>query len=195
MGSGSGSTVMFGPASQRWGAYAYAGPGQVPPTGTVTPDGNGLMIAGGFDAAVTASNNYSGFGLFFASSSCLDGTAYQGVQFDFAGDLGSCLLGLGASFSGDLSPGDDPRGGCPSPAAGSCYGPAADVTAAARAATSSAPTLKVPFASLAGGMPIATFDRTSIVTVQWQLSAKLGGGADGGNACAASFTVSNVSFY
>jgi hypothetical protein len=187
---------MFGPASQPWGSYSYAGPGQVPPTGAVTPDGNGLMIAGGFTDAVTADTDYSGFGLFFESSSCLDGTAYEGVKFDFAGDIGSCLLALGASFSGDLSPGDDPtRGGCPSLTAGSCYGPAADVTAAALAATPAAPTIRVPFTSLAGGMPIPTFDRTTIVTVQWQLSAKLGGGADGGNACAAAFTVSNVSFY
>ena len=94
-----------------------------------------------------------------------------------------------------LSPGDDPRGACPSAAAGSCDGPAADVTGAALAATTAAPTIKVPFASLMGGVPIATFDRTTIVTVQWQLSARLGGGADGGNACAAAFTVSNVSFY
>jgi len=196
MGTGSGSTVMFGPASQRWGSYSYAGPGQVPPTGAATSDGNGLMIAGGFTDAVTSDADYSGFGLFFASSSCLDGSAYQGVQFDFAGDLGSCLLALGASFSGDLSPGDDPsRGACPSAAAGSCYGPAADVTAAARAATTTSPTLKVPFTALMGGNPIPTFDKTTIVTVQWQLSAKLGGGADGGNACTAAFTVSNVKFY
>jgi hypothetical protein len=196
MGGTGASGLTFGAASQRWGSYSYAGPGQVAPTGAVTPDGNGIMLAGGFDAAVTADSNYSGFGLFFSSSSCLDGSSYQGVKFDFAGDLGTCQLALGASFSGDLSPGDDPgRGACPSPTAGSCYGPSADVTAAARAATSSAPTIKVPFASLAGGKPIPTFDAANIVTVQWQLSATLGAGADGGNACAAAFTVSNVSFY
>jgi hypothetical protein len=86
------------------------------------------------------------------------------------------------------------RGACPGTAA-TCYGPAADVTAAARAATAAAPTIQVPFASFGGGMPIATYDRANIVTVQWQLSATLGRGADGGNACAAAFTVSNVSFY
>ncbi|HMF40034.1 MAG TPA: hypothetical protein VKQ32_05045 [Polyangia bacterium] len=196
MGTGSGSSLMFGPAPQHWGSYSYAGPGQVAPTGVATSDGNGIMIAGGFTDTVTPDANYSGLGLFFSSSSCLDGSAYTGVKFDFAGDLGSCLLGLGASFSGDLSPGDDPnRGACPSPTAGSCYGPSADVTAAALAATPAAPTIKVPFASLAGGVPIPTFDKANIVTVQWQLSAKLGAGADGGNACATAFTVSNVSFY
>jgi hypothetical protein len=195
MGGSGADGLTFGPSSQRWGSYSYAGPGQVAPTGAVTPDGNGIMIAGGFDSAVTADANYSGFGLFFSSSNCLDGSRYQGVKFDFAGDLGSCQLALGASFSGDLSPGDDPRGACPSPAAGSCYGPAADVTASARAATSAAPTIEVPFASLAGGKPIPTFDSANIVTVQWQLAATLGAGADGGNACAAAFTVSNVSFY
>jgi hypothetical protein len=196
MGSGAGSALMFGPASQRWGSYGYAGSGQVAPTGAATPDGNGIMISGGFNDSVTAATDYAGFGLFFSSTSCLDGTAYQGVKFDFAGDLGSCRLGFGASFSGDLSPGDDPsRGGCPSLTAGSCYGPSIDITAAALAATPTAATIQVPFSSLTGGVPIPTFDRANIVTVQWQLSAKLGAGADGGNACAAAFTVSNASFY
>src|SRR6185295_15488655 len=184
-----GTALSFGPASQRWDAYSYAGPGQVAPTGAVTADGNGLMIAGGFDAAVTAANGYSGFGLYFVSASCLDGSAYQGVKFDFSGDLGGCQLAVGATFSGDLANTDDRgRGAC---TAATCYGPSADVTAQARAATAAAPTIQVSFASLAGGMPIPTFDRTNMVGVQWQLTPTLGGGADGGNACAAAFTAAN----
>jgi hypothetical protein len=195
MGTASTTGLSFGAGSQRWGSYSYAAPGQVAPTGAVTTDGNGIVIAGGFDATVTSASNYSGFGLYFVSSSCLDASAYQGVKFDFTGDIGSCQLALGGSFSGDLAPSFDAmRGACPGTAA-TCYGPAADVTAAARAATAAAPTIQVPFASFGGGMPIATYDRANIVTVQWQLSATLGRGADGGNACAAAFTVSNVSFY
>jgi hypothetical protein len=195
MGTMSGASLSFGPSSGKWGSYNYAATGQTAPTGTVTADGDGLAVSGGFVAPVAASGNYAGFGLYFSSASCLDASAYTGIAFDFAGDLGDCRLGFGASFSGDLSHMDDAtRGGCAATSA-TCYGPSADVTAAARAATAAAPTIKVPFASLAGGMPIATLDPTTIVTIQWQLSADLAAADGGVGACAAAFTVSNVSFY
>jgi hypothetical protein len=115
----------------------------------------------------------------------------MGVQFDFAGDLGGCQLGFGASFSGDLSMTDDPtRGSC---SAATCYGPSVDVTGLALDTTRNGPTIKVPFTALNGGMPIATLDPSTLITIQWQLSAPIDT-TDGGG-CAASFTVENVSFY
>jgi hypothetical protein len=182
--------LSYGPAAQSWGSYTYAAPGQTAPTGAVTADGNGIQIAGGFVPPIDSSNDYAGFGLFFNASTCLDTRQYTGVQFDFAGDLGGCQLGFGASFSGDLSVGGDMRGGC---TAASCYGPSVDVTALALDTTRNGPTLKVPFTALNGGMPIATLDPSTLVTIQWQLSSPLDA-ADGGG-CSASFTVENVSFY
>ena len=115
------------------------------------------------------------------------------MKFDFSGDLGGCGFQFGASFSRDLAKADDPtRGACAGTDA-SCYGPAADITAAALAATPSAPTIHVPFASLIGGMPISTFDPSFMVSLQWQLSTTLAN-PDGGT-CSAKFTVANVSFY
>jgi hypothetical protein len=193
MGTGSGASLGFGTAAEKWGSYTYAASGQTPPTGAATPDGNGIQIAGGFTPDVTASSNYSGLGLYFSSSSCLDASAYQGVKFDFSGDLGGCLLGFGASFSGNLASASDAvRGGCPGTAS-TCYGPSTDVTAQALAATAAAPTIKVPFSALTAGMPNATLDPTTIVDVQWQLSARTGAADAGG--CAATFTVENVAFY
>ena len=192
MGAMSGAKLSFGPAAETWGSYVYAGSGQTPPTGTVTPDGNGIQIAGGFPPGFTASNNYMGLGLYFSSSSCLDASGYQGVKFDFSGDLGGCQLGLGASWSGNLASADDAtRGACAGTDA-TCYGPSADVTSDALAATTDAPTIKVPFTALAGGMPNDKLDPTTLVDVQWQLSAPAGAEAYG---CTASFTVANVSFY
>jgi hypothetical protein len=86
------------------------------------------------------------------------------------------------------------RGGCP-PTAANCYGPSADVTARAMAVDGGASaTIKVPFSSLSGGMPTATLDPSTILTVQWQLVGPTGAGA-GGVLCAADFTVENVKFY
>lgn len=192
-GTGSGTSIVFGKAPNGWGSYAYAASGQTPPTATVTPDGNGLAIVGGFAPLSSVANNWEGFGLYFSSASCLDVSGYQGVKFDFSGTLGGCGLQLGASFSGDLSNVDDTtRGGCPGTSS-TCYGPSADISQAALAATAEAPTLRVPFTALAGGTPLSSFDPRTMVSLQWQLSTTLAT-LDAG-ACSASFTVKNVAFY
>ncbi len=184
MGATQPGVLTFGPATARWESYAYAAPGQVVPTATLTSDGTGIQIAGGF--APPLDGNWEGVGLFFDGGSCLDASSYTGVEFDFSGDLGGCLLGFGASFSGDQSHADDAqKGGC----AGSdsqCYGPIANVV------PGTATTIKVPFSALTAGAPISKLDPSTLVDVEWQLSAPTG--ADGGS-CSASFTVKNVAFY
>jgi hypothetical protein len=192
-GSTNGANLSFGMAPNAWGSYAYAASGQASPTATVTADGNGLTISGGFGPLTSSGSNWEGFGLYYNSSSCINASSYTGVKFDFSGDLGGCGFQLGASFSRDLAKADDPTRGACAGTDSSCYGPAADVTAAALAATPSAPTINVPFASLIGGMPISTFDPSFMVSLQWQLSTTLAN-PDGGT-CSAKFTVANVSFY
>jgi hypothetical protein len=185
-----------GGASQVvWGSYSYTAPGQPTPTAALAPDGKGLHITGSFVAPLTGANDYQGVGLYYSSASCLDATGFTGVSFDFAGHLGGCQLGFGVSFSADQSAQNDPqRGGCP-PSASACYPPSADVTAQAQAADGGAAiNIKVPFSAPAGGMPVATEDPSTILTVQWQLTGPTGAG-DGGVLCAADFTVENVKFY
>jgi len=192
-GSGSDTKLSFGVAPNAWGSFGYAASGQNKPTATVMPDGNGLTITGGFGPLSSAGDNWEGYGLYFDSSSCLDVSTYTGVKFDFSGDLGGCAFQFGASFSGDLASADDPvRGACQGTSS-VCYGPAADITAAALAITPEAPTIRVPFASLSGGTPLSSFDPNAMVSLQWQLSTTLTH-VDGGS-CWAQFTVANVSFY
>ena len=182
-GASSGTTLSFGSGSDAWQSFAYAAPGQKVPTATLTSDGVGIQIAGGF--APPLNGNWEGVGLFFQGTSCIDATAYAGVQFDFAGDLGGCKLAVGTSFSADLSHTDDGVRGACSGSDSSCYGPFASVVPSTTA-------VKVPFSAMSGGSPQSTPDQSTIVDVIWQLSAPTG--ADGGS-CAANFTVSNVSFY
>jgi hypothetical protein len=186
--------VAFGAGSNLWGSYSYAASGQTAPTGMATADGTGLHIQGGFVAPVSAAANYMGFGLYYSSSSCLNAAAYTGVRFDFSGSLGGCLLALGGNMSGDTRPADDAtRGGCPGTPS-TCYGPSADITAQASAtADGGAVTIKVPFTQFSGGMPSSSLDPSSLIGIQWQLSAHTGGADAGG--CTADFTVSNVQFY
>jgi hypothetical protein len=188
MGSASDAGLSFGAGTDLWGSFTYATMGPTPPIATVTPDGDGIQVSGGS----VGPNDYEGVGLYYNSSSCLNAAAYTGLKFDFAGDLGGCQLNVGVTFSGDLPPSQDAIRGACTAASASCYGPVANETAAAMAATSSAPTLQVPFAGMSGGSP--TVDPTTIVSVQWQLVVPAGAGADAG-ACTANFTLENISFY
>jgi len=187
-------SLAFGTGANRWGSYAYAATGQTAPTATVTSDGNGLQISGGFVPPVSPSANFEGFGLYYSSSSCLDASAYTGVQFDFSGDLGGCNLQVGMSFSGDDSTGSDPRGGC-SGTSSTCYGPIVDVSAQANAATDAGVSIQVPFSKFASGSPISGLDPTTVVSVQWGLTSPNATGLPDAGGCVASFTVENVSFY
>ncbi len=185
--------VTFGTgANDQWASYTYAAPGQTAPVGTATSDGDGLHIQGGFVPPITGPNNYMGFGLYYSSSECLDASSYTGVQFEFAGSLGGCRLAFAANFSGDAFEGDDPsRGGCRS-SNSACYGPSADVTSEAKPGDAGV-VVKVPFSALSAGVPIGTLDPSTIVTIQWQLTASTSSGDAGG--CSADFTVKNVAFY
>ena len=65
--------LKFGTAPYTWSSYSYAASGQTPPIATVTADGNGIHIVGGFVPPVTA--NWVGAGLYFVGSNCIDGSA------------------------------------------------------------------------------------------------------------------------
>jgi hypothetical protein len=186
VGTASATGLLFGTGTSQWGSFTYAGTGQTAPSASVTADGNGIQISGGFVAPIVANNNFEGVGLYYNSGSCLDASSYSGVKFDFAGDLGGCSMSLSVAFSGDLSQSNDPvRGGCPTT---TCYGPSFQVTP-----NPSSATIMVPFTSLTGGMPMDLVDKTNIVSLQWQLAGQPG--VTDGGACAASFSVENVAFY
>jgi hypothetical protein len=184
MGVASSAGVMFGSGISRWGSFTYAGDGQPLPTAAASADGKGLAISATFLPPVMAANNYAGVGLYYSSASCLDASAYAGVAFDFSGDLGACSLRLGVSFSADVATVNDPvRGMCPE-GNSKCYPPfAAVVPRGSR--------IEVPFSALSGGMPVGLVDPTTIVNIEWEVSAPLGSPG----TCAASFTVSNAAFY
>jgi hypothetical protein len=191
MGTTAGNSLYFGSPPYQWQSYTYGSNGQSAPTIALTPDGNGLSIAGTFVSPV--SQNWMGSGLYFNSTSCINASTYTGVSFDFSGDLGGCTLAVGANFSGDSTSTDAPgRGSCPFSQDSNCYPPMAVATppAALDAGPAGATTFKIPFASMARGSPTPRVDPSTIFTVQWQLNA-----LSGGPGCSANFTVENVAFY
>jgi hypothetical protein len=190
MGTSSGTTLMFGSGTDEWGAYTYAATNQAPPVIGLTADAAGIGISGALAGPANPGQNYVGAGLYYYSTGCLDASSYTGISFDFSGDLGGCSLVFAVAFSADENIAyDAARGTCTAGSSG-CIGPFTDVTGAALAATPATPTLRVPFSSLSGGMPIATCDPSTLITMEWQLEA----GADGGG-CSAQLSIENVSFF
>jgi hypothetical protein len=126
--------------------------------------------------------------MYFVNANCLDASAYTGFRFDFSGDLGGCSLSLGATFSGNQSTANDAtRGSCPG-SNSVCYPPMAAVPVTN--ADAGLTTFKVPFTTFTGGNPNSTLDPTTILTVEWQLSAP-----SSNTGCTANFSVENVAFY
>jgi len=114
------------------------------------------------------------------------------VQFNLAGDLGSCVLSLYVETSEDLPTSEDlSRGACTLPAA-SCYPASYQI--------STTGSVTVPFSSLAYGSPDSNVDVTAVTAVQWQLVPAAGinpvlGSSAASESCSANITVSDVSFY
>jgi hypothetical protein len=186
MGTTTSAGPAFGPGSNAWGSFVFAGSGQPAPTMTVTADGAGFRWIGQLTTPLT--NNYEGVGLYFSSAYCADVSAYTGVAFDLAGDRGGCSLAFGGSAAADDDVRSDPsRGHCLAGMA--CYGPVADVTAEVVADAGAVVTIHVPFASQSHGSPVATLDPSTLVSLQWVLTSP------GGAACAADLTIENVAFY
>ena len=138
------------------------------------------LVGGALSVTATSKGSYTGVVLYINGPACVDGSAYSGVQFDLAGDLGTCNLSFGFAFADDLSPASDSaRGIC---AATNCYGPSVAVTTTG--------TLKEPYTAVSGGSPDMGVDRQKLTGVQWQLQATATG-----TTCIANFTIDNVRFY
>lgn len=170
--------ILFGTAPNLMGGtFAYSGTGLTPPALSIDSTGsgiNGLHVVANPGATADGANNFFGFGLFF--DSCVDATAYTGVQFTITGNLGNCGINFAANFSETTSPDADTRGTC---TLASCFPGSTPVT--------STGTIIIPFASAAGGSP-PVIDPRSIIGVQWQMGQALGA------ACTADFVISDVTF-
>ena len=139
-----------------------------------------------FSATVTAPTAsgpgefpYSGFALVIDGPACVDASAYTGVSFELAGDLGECILYLSFAYADDLATSADAnRGLCTD---SNCY-------PSEYAITTSDTSVHFADAQTVPGLPISPIDTSKLVGVQWQLAST------GTTSCTAAFTVANVKF-
>ncbi len=57
----------------------------------MTANGNGFELGASLSPPLSG-NNYTGFGMYFNSGSCLDASQKTGVQFELSGAHGGCSL-------------------------------------------------------------------------------------------------------
>lgn len=182
MGAADAGTLSFGPNANGWASFTYAGPSQTAADVSVTADGNGFEMKAALVPPL-ATSNYSGFGIYYNSGSCLDASSKTGLELTVSGDLGGCALRFILFSSQNLSYMDDPgRGGCHDTDS-VCLGSYVPVSV-------NAEKIQIPFSMFTHGAPMDAVDPSQITTLQWQLSA-----ADASAGCTADFTVTNLSFY
>jgi hypothetical protein len=176
-------------SSPAGGTYTYAAAGLTAPqvTPITSSDGllEGLEVAASPGVPTDVGDAWSGLGLFFDAPACVNASAYTGIKFTIAGDLGTCRLSVVGVPSEDSAVANNQGvttvNTC---TASSCVSPSFGPLTA-----NGGPTI-VHFADLSGGSPLATLDPKALIDVGWQLDAPV----DGSPACTAAFTITDVSF-
>jgi hypothetical protein len=180
--TGSSSSPVGSPPG---GIYTYAAPGLIAPSVTTLLNGDGTTQGLQVTASPGASNDpnsaYAGLGMGFGNPGCVDASAYTGVQFTIAGDLGTCTLQLELVPSEDNSTQYSSLGACTEGAM--CVGPFSLPLGVG--------TTIVNLSDMTGGVPLATVDATTLNDIGWNLMVP----TDGVTVpCVANFTITNISF-
>ena len=163
---------ITGPGALATKPYGYAAPGLTVPLVQPLPLVDGARSGLEVTFAPETAAGWAGFGLSFAG--CVDASAYTGVRFTVAGELGTCALSFGVvpseqqlvTFGGSCT--------------GECIPPFSPPLALG--------TTTVAFAELAGGAPEGPVDQTRLQNAQWSLKSM------GGVPCRARLTVTDVAF-
>jgi hypothetical protein len=153
------------------------------PSVMVAPDGISLgsfHVSAVPGTAPDPDHAWVGFGLAFANPTCVDASAYTGVQFHVTGDMGTCGLRFSVAFSADNSVANGPAGAC---TINGCTSPSMPVPIG---------TIAVNFADLSGGFPVDRVDPKTLNDVLWLLDVPTDPGIAG---CRAELTLDNIAFF
>jgi hypothetical protein len=174
------SAAITGNPSLVAGDFTYAATGLTQPTLAPILASDGTLLGLQVSATPgTSSGPYNAwFGVGLALPGCVDASAYTGVRFTIAGDLGTCSLAF-VAVPAEKQP--VAYGGACTGA--SCWAPASTPLALG--------TSTVHFADLVGGGPGGPIDPSRLMTVQWQLSVPTNGSI---SPCIATFSITDVAF-
>ena len=127
-------------------------------------------------------DSYAGFGMGF--NTCVDATAYSGIQFDLWGSATGAVFQIQTSEDQSKEY-NDPKATCDTAVSGTCSVPQARVAEVATAQT----TLQFPWADFSGGSPVPTVSTNQLIGLQFQFEC---GASEG---CPVDVRIDNVKFY
>jgi hypothetical protein len=179
----------YGAAPYVWGTYASEATPHTFATRewalNLAPSTGALSIA----ADVQAGGSFV-VGLAFESgTSCVDASAYAGVSFNMAGDLGGCVVHFFVDDAEDTSTVYSVPGKCTTPTCatdtstaysvtGKCTAPACTTasypvtqTMVRMTGQSETGPIQIPFTSFGNGTPQARVDPASILSLHWVFAA------------------------
>jgi hypothetical protein len=165
---------ITGPGALATKPYGFAAPGLSQPIVQPLPLVADALPGVQVTFAPENATGWAGFGLAFTG--CVDATAYTGVRFTVAGDLGTCALNFGVVPTQQQATAFG--GAC----TGECIPP---YSAPLPLGTST-----VAFADLNGGYPEGPVDQARLQNVQWSFKLRDGSGPP----CRAHLTVTDVAF-
>jgi hypothetical protein len=142
--------IYFGVSTYLWNVYTAESAGQAKPTVSLTPSTGALNVALGATASADGGSTLSVVGLAFSSgTSCVNASAYSGIQFTITGDLGGCSLRFYVDDAEDSTPAQSGNDGLCT--ALECGTPSYAVNGTG--------TIMVPFTSPSGGTPLGPVPR------------------------------------
>ena len=128
---------------------------------------------------------YAGYVMWFGP--CVDASAFSGIRFQVAGDLGGGTLIFEVQTNSNYpSSSTSPRGACVGEWGASCADNYAVVTV-----TGSPTTVSSTWAELTGGAPVSPADPHELVGLQWQANCPV----SAGQPCLVNLTLDTVEFF
>jgi hypothetical protein len=142
------------------------------------------------NAPATSAPQY--LGVVVAFTSCIDASAFTGVQFTMSGSFSGCSMQFA---TGDVGHQDAATGAPHATGGPGAYPPQLQITA--DQLSPSPLTLRVPFAGgTTGGSPATPLDPSKLILVLWQWTlAPAQAGDNGATMCTAEISISNLMFY
>ncbi len=121
--------------------------------------------------------------------SCMDATAFHGVQFSISGSFSGCSMQF---YANDDAHQDDTTGAPHASGPAGSYPPQAPLTS--QQVTSTAQILQMPFSDQVGGNPPTPIDRARLIMVAWQFTVDATTGT-APSSCVADLVIDDVRFY
>lgn len=126
--------------------------------------------------------SYAGFGMAF--NTCVDATAFTGIQFDLWGSASGAVFQVQTSEDQSKEY-NDPKATCDTAVSGTCAVPQSRISDVPAAQT----TVQLPWGEFSGGSPVPTVSTNQLIGLQWQFECS------SGDPCPVDVRIDNVTFY